>query len=85
MSKSEDRQVKRVDCIHVKWYVVKSLGGRKFPFCNARNNKGSEKGDYSVPVPPHGELCPHAAGEECRWYKPVRVNFPSPDLNRNEL
>jgi hypothetical protein len=76
-------------CIHLKWLHSHALG-KKFGFCDA--GKNTTPADYTVPVPPHGELCPQLAGEECRWYKPYcykekkpRVAYPSPDLNRNEL
>ena len=75
------------DCIHLKW--VKSIAlKKKFGFCDA--GKNTTAANYAVPVPPHGESCPHLAGEDCRWYKPetvagTRIMYPSPALHRNEL
>lgn len=56
------------DCKFVKWYAVRSLGGRRFAFCNAEATKALLRD--TVPCPPHGELCSHVAGEECRFFKP---------------
>ena len=79
--KSEPKNQEIPNCIHLKWVKSYALG-KSYGFCD---NKAGKTNDYSVPVPPHGEFCPQLAGKECRWYKPIRVGFPSPDLNRNEL
>lgn len=45
------------ECEHLRWIVVRSLGGRKYGFCN-------------LPGGVHfNELCPVIAGEECREFK----------------
>lgn len=58
------------DCKFVKWYNVHSLGGRRFAFCNA--DEGKTLLNDMIPSPPHGELCSHVAGDECRFFKPKK-------------
>lgn len=55
------------ECEYLRWVKVHSLGGKKFGFCNAGEKKPLLKD--SVPSPPHGELCPVLASDECRFYK----------------
>lgn len=54
------------ECKHLRWITVYSLGGRKFGFCNAGKWKTLPD---SMPHPPHEELCPKLAGEDCRFYE----------------
>ena len=62
--------LKPPECKYLKWYKVHSLGGKKFAFCNAV--KGKALLNDMISSPPHGELCPRVAGDECRFYKPKK-------------
>lgn len=62
-------ELPRTECQYLKWYIVYSLGGKKFAFCNAGERK-SPPTAHALPQAPHGELCAHVAGDNCRFFKP---------------